>query len=260
MRPEPLRVHAVLVDDLVHLKGAPVVNLGQDLVLLPQRKLQLRAKDPGIEQVLDADAGPGDLVAVGRAYPAAGGPDPRLTEITFGNFIERSVMRHDQMRVRADQQLGDVDAAGAQPVHLLEQDTGIHDHTIADHRHAVRAQHAAGDQVQGIAFRTDDNGMSGIVTPLIPDDEVDRPAEQVGRLSFALIAPLGADQHERRHRVRLPGPPDSGMSHRRRNTARSSERSLRTPAHRRHQTPVRTDHPSGSPLALLRVTVESVFR
>ena len=120
VRREDLGVAAVLVAHLVDVDGAPVVDLGQHLVLLAQRELDLGAEDSGVEQVLRADADAGHLVAVRRADAAAGGADPRLAEIALGDFVQRPVVRHDQVRVGADLQLGDVDAALAQAVHLLD--------------------------------------------------------------------------------------------------------------------------------------------
>ena len=64
---------------------------------------------------------PGDLVAVGRADAAAGGADPALAEVPLGHLVQRPVVRHDQVRVGRDQQLGAVDAARSQPVDLVEQ-------------------------------------------------------------------------------------------------------------------------------------------
>src|SRR6185312_600558 len=64
---EPLGVLLVVGRDRLGFDSAAVVDLGQDLVLLPQHQVKLLPQDAGVEQVLDADPGPGDLVAVGRA-------------------------------------------------------------------------------------------------------------------------------------------------------------------------------------------------
>src|SRR5690606_4836999 len=44
-----------------------------------------------------------------------------------------------------------------------------------------------------------DHGVAGVVAAGEPDDVVDVRPEQVGNLAFALVAPLGADEHDRWH-------------------------------------------------------------
>ena len=46
-----------------------------------------------------------------------------------------------------------------------------------------------------------DHRVPGVVAALVADDVVHPAAEQVGGLALALVAPLGADQHDSRHRV-----------------------------------------------------------
>src|SRR5215472_5918979 len=48
--------------------------------------------------------------------------------------------------------------------------------------------------------------MPGVVPALVPDDVVHAVAEQVGRLALALIAPLGANNHDGGHGFRLARP------------------------------------------------------
>src|SRR5215472_13688749 len=56
--------------------------------------------------------------------------------------------------------------------------------------------------------------MPGVVAALVPDDVVHAVAEQVGRLALALIAPLGANNHDGGHGSRLASviraEPDAG--------------------------------------------------
>src|SRR6201982_1352886 len=90
---EPLGVLLVIGRDRLGFDPAPVVDLGQDLVLLPQHQVELLPQDAGVEQVLDADPGPGDLVAVGRADAAAGRADPRAAQGPVGALVRRPVVR-----------------------------------------------------------------------------------------------------------------------------------------------------------------------
>ena len=103
------------------------------------------------------------------------------------------------MRVGADLQARDVDAALGQPCHLAEQDPRIDDDPIADDRYAVRPKHAARDEVQGVRLRADDHRVAGVIAALVAHDIVDPATEQVGGLSLALIAPLGTDEHDSWH-------------------------------------------------------------
>src|SRR5699024_8443976 len=45
------------------------------------------------------------------------------------------------------------------------------------------------------------HGVPGVVAALVPHHPLDVAAEQIGGLPLALVAPLGADQHDRRHRL-----------------------------------------------------------
>jgi hypothetical protein len=60
--------------------------------------------------------------------------------------------------------------------------------------------------VQRILLVAHDDRVAGVVAAVELHDEVDLLAEQIGCLAFALIAPLGAEQRDRRHRSR-PFPP-----------------------------------------------------
>ncbi len=157
---------------------------------------------PGSSRSCSADADAGDLVAVGRADAASGGADAGLAEVALGDFVQRPVVRHDQMRVGADLELGDVDAALAQAVHLLDQNARVDHDPVADDRHAVGAQDPAGEQVQGVGLIADDHRVSGVVAALVAHDVLDSATEQIGGLSLALIAPLGSDEYDCWHVAR----------------------------------------------------------
>src|SRR5690606_33310115 len=62
----------VLLDDGVHIELFCPVDAAQDLVLFLDGPLELHAEDVAIEEVDDADAGPGELVHVGGSDAAAG--------------------------------------------------------------------------------------------------------------------------------------------------------------------------------------------
>src|SRR3954451_17911480 len=43
--------------------------------------------------------------------------------------------------------------------------------------------------------------VAGVVATLVAHDPLDAATEQIGRLSFALVPPLGTDEHDCRHGI-----------------------------------------------------------
>ena len=192
----------VLLDDLVDVDRLAVVDLDQDLVLLLQGALELLPEDRQVEQVLHADADAGDLVAVGGADAAAGGADLALAQEPLGDLIQGPVVRHDQVRVGGDHQPRGVHPALLQAGELADQHLGVDDDAVADHRRAAGRQDPRRDQVQRVLLAVRrDHRVAGVVAALVADDVGHAATEQVGGLALALVAPLGADQHDSRHRV-----------------------------------------------------------
>ena len=188
------------VDDLVDVQRAPVVDLHQDLVLQLERGLDLLVEDLLVEHVRDPDADARDLVLVGRADAAAGGADLGLAEEPLGDLVHGHVVRHDQVRIRADQQARRVDAAGLQPGQLVQQHAGVHDDAVADHVPRAGREDARRDEVQREVLPVGQHdGVPGVVAALIAHHPLHGPPQQVRGLALALVAPLGADEHDRRH-------------------------------------------------------------
>ena len=146
-RLEPLGVGEVLLDHGVDVEPLAVVDLEQDLVLLPQHQLELLAQDARVEQILHADAHPGHLVAVGGADPATGRADPGRAQVPLDHPVKRPVMRHHQMRVGGDEQARHVHAPLGEPVDLGEQHLRVDDDAVAENDLRVRVQSPAGHEV-----------------------------------------------------------------------------------------------------------------
>ena len=85
-RTQPLGVGQQLLDDGVGVDGAPVVDLGEQVVADVEGGLDLLLEDALVEEVGDADADAVDLVGVRRADPAAGGADLVLAEEALGDL------------------------------------------------------------------------------------------------------------------------------------------------------------------------------
>ena len=195
-RAQALGVAEQVVDDLVDRDRAAVVDLHQQVVLLVQRTLDLLAQDVLVEQVLDADADAVDLVGVRRADAATGRADLALAEKALGDLVERAVVLRDDVGVRAHEQLRDVDAALDERVELVEQHLDVDDDAVGDDRDDAVGQNAGRQQVQRVLLVADDDRVAGVVAAVELDDVVDAAAEQVGGLALALVAPLGADDHD----------------------------------------------------------------
>ena len=199
IRAQPVAVAEVLVGDLLRVNAAAVVDLREQLVLVPKRQLKLLGENAGVEQVLDPDAHARDLVAVGRPDAAARGADLRVAEEPLADLVEGAVVRHDQVRAGADQETLAADAACLERVDLLEEHLRVDDDAVADDRDDRRRQHSGRQHVQRVLLLADDDRVPGVIAALVPDDVLDAVPEQVGRLALTLVAPLGTDQHDRRH-------------------------------------------------------------
>ena len=197
-RTQPLGVREQGVGHLSGVDGAAVVHLHQQMVLLLQRGFDLLAQDLLVEQILHPNAQAVDLVGVGRADTASGGADAAVAEEPLSDLVDHLVIRGDDVRVGADDELGGVHAAGVESVDLLEQDVQIDHHAVGDHRHRV-VQNSRRQQVQRVLLAVHDQGVAGVVPAGVADGVVDPVTELVGRLPLALVAPLRADDHDSRH-------------------------------------------------------------
>lgn len=206
VRLDLLRVLEHLLDDLPGLDRAPVEDLGQELVLLLQRRFDLLLQDGLVVEVLDADAHPVDLVGVGRADTAPGGADLALPEEAFRHLVDGDVVRSDQMGVAADQELGRVNASLVQALHLGEQDRRVDDDTVTDDRGTPRRQDSGGEEMQCVLLVAHDDRVAGIVAALVTHHIINGSTEEVGGLPLALVTPLSTEQHKCGHRrTPLPG-------------------------------------------------------
>ena len=145
------------------------------------------------------------LVGVRRADAAAGRADPAGAEEPLGHLVEGAVVLGDHVRVGADHAAGEVSTPRASRPSISSNRTAqVDDDAVADDRRAARGEDAAGQQVQGVLLVADDDRVAGVVAAVELHDVVDAAAEEVGRLAFALVAPLGADDHDRGHPPPLP--------------------------------------------------------
>ena len=118
---EALGVGAELLHDLLDRVGGQLVDLREDVVLLGKRGLDLLGQDVLVLEVLDADAQAARLVHVGRADASARGADLGRAQPVLRGAVEVLVVRHDQVRVAADEQAVRGEAVGLEAVHLVDE-------------------------------------------------------------------------------------------------------------------------------------------
>ena len=188
-----------------HLLGhqrLAVVDLDQHLVLEFQCRFDLLGKLRLVENIGDTNPDAGDLVLVARADSAAGGTDLLTAGVPLDHLVHGDVIRHQQVRVGGDQQPLGIDAAILEALQLVEQNAGVDHHAVADHVGDAWRQDARRNEVEReVLARRQHHGMAGIVAALVPHDPLDAAPEQIGGLTFALVTPLSADEHDCRHGV-----------------------------------------------------------
>ena len=99
--------------------------------------------------------------------------------------------------IRSDRR---VDPAPAQLVELVGQHLRVDHDAVPDHAQRVLVQDPRRDQVQLERLPAADDRVAGVVAALEAHDGVGPLGEQVGDLSLAFVAPLGADQYDSGHR------------------------------------------------------------
>ena len=228
VRAQALGVAQVVLDDRPGDQREPAVDLRQDLVLLPQDDVELLAEDLLVEQVLDPQPDPRGLVRVRGPDPALRRPERVLAEEPLGHPLELEVVRHDHVAVARDHEPRRVDADRREPVHLVQQDPGVDDHAVRDHRGDVRVQDPRGDQLQLERVPLGEDRVAGVVPALVADDEVHPVGQVVGRLALALVPPLGPDDDGGRHDAPVYGRATAGGPDRRLGYERSMRKLIRT--------------------------------
>ena len=145
---------------------------------------------------------------------AYAGPMPRpvvpslaLAEEALGDLVDGGVVRRDHVRVGADDQRRQVDAAGDERVELAEQRLRRDHDAVGDHAGRAGREDAAGQQVRRELLAVDDDRVAGVVAAARAHHEVDGlvGGEQVGGLALALVAPLGTEDDDRGHVVSCVG-------------------------------------------------------
>ena len=172
--------------------------------MVGKQPLDLGGKRRRVGKVDDADGAAADLVLVGRADAALGGADLVLALENLALLIQLAVIRENEVRRLADQQvLLNLDAELGQADDLAHEAHRVYDHSVADHTHLALAEDAGRDEVQDVLGLANIDGVTGVVAALRADDDVRLLRQNVDDLALALIAPLGAYENSVGHSLVL---------------------------------------------------------
>ena len=165
---ETFRLSQQRLGDLIRVERFSVVDLDQDLVLELQRRGDLGGQQFGVAHIGHPDADPRDLVLVTRTDAAAGRADLLAAQIALGDFVDGHVIRHQQVRVRGDQQPGGVHPAVIEAAQFGQQHSRVDDDSVADDVGDTRRQDARRDEVQREVVPVGQHhGVPGVVSALV---------------------------------------------------------------------------------------------
>ena len=204
VRGKPLPEGEVLAADRIRV-GDGAAHAFEGGIANGEQRLEPGAEVLRVEQVDDAQSAARHLVLVAGADSPARGADLARAGLLLGGHVDRAVYREDEVGALVDLQLLEVRevAAPAQFVDLPAKHGGIDDDAVADHAGRLRVQHPRRHQVHDRALVADHQGVPGVVAALEAHDDVGMGGEEVDDLPLALVAPLGADDHQRRHAIAL---------------------------------------------------------
>ena len=185
--------------EFVGIDREPIEHLREYLVGVAEHHVEFLAEDLGIGEVLHPEPDPHRLVGVRRADTPLSRAEFAVTEVPFVQGIELLVVRHDQVGIARDLQGRAVDATARQHVHFGEEHLRVDDDAVADDRGDVVVENSTRNQLEGEALTVDHQGVAGVVTALIADDQLHLLGNEVGELSLPLVAPLSTDDDGRRH-------------------------------------------------------------
>ena len=150
-----------------------------------------------INQVADAQADAGGLVAVSGADAALGGADLVFALEHFAGAVQLAMIREHDVRRLAEHKIlrRDLDAVFLEAFHFADEADGVEHDAVADDAQLVFAQDAGRDKVKHGLLAIDDDGVTGVVAAGVADDDFRRLGEDVDDFAFAFVAPLGTDQN-----------------------------------------------------------------
>ena len=150
----------------------------------------------GLHQVDHAQTGARGLVAVGRTDAALGRADFALALAQLALFVERAVIRQDEVRAVADEQVSaDRDPDFAQAVDFPTSATGSMTTPLPITQILPRRRMPEGMRCRTYFLPPMNDGVAGVIAALAADDDVGVAGQDIDDLAFSFIAPLRADQN-----------------------------------------------------------------
>ena len=134
-----------------------------------------------------------------------GGADAAARTARLLGPVDGHVVGHDHVRRCADADAFGGHAPRRQHGHLVEQGLGLTTTPLPMTGTMCGIEDAAGHQVELEGLGADDDGVAGVVAALVAHDVADALGQEVGRLAFALVAPLQADDHGGGHQIAVHG-------------------------------------------------------
>jgi hypothetical protein len=115
------------------------------------------------------------------------------------------MIRHDDMERFGDQQATVVfqSSFALQIGDFPDEDLRIENHPVADYTPLARMENPGRDEMEDDLFISHNQGVSGIVPPLITDHVIRELRQDIDYFPFTFVAPLGADYYDVRHAVSL---------------------------------------------------------
>ena len=166
--------------DVVRADGGPVIDLGEDEILLVQDDVELLAKDLRIEEVLHAQPHARGLVSVRRADAAFRRAKGVSSEEAFGEAVELLVVGHDEVRVARHHESRDVNASIDERVEFGQQHRRIDDDAVANDRGHARIENARRDELECELLALDDDAVTRVVSALVANDEIHVARQKIG--------------------------------------------------------------------------------
>ena len=187
------------LDERLDLEALLAADRRQQTVSVRDDGAQLGSQDLGIQQVLHPQPDPPGPVGVGRSDAAVGRAEGLVPQSCLEGPVERQMVGQDHVRAPAHAHRRGVDSACGERVELPDQRVRVDHHARSDHAADVRIEHARGHEVQleHLVARLD--RVAGVVAALVAHDHGDLLGQEVRCLALALVAPLQADDHGRRH-------------------------------------------------------------
>src|ERR1051326_1264941 len=147
---------------------------------------------------------PSHLVLIAGADAAASGADG-LLGATLVKALFLHVVGKDDMRMIANEEVAsDLDAGGAERLHLFEKARGINDDTVGDDRTNLRPENAAGEEREFESLAVGDDRMAGVGAAIVANDEIVLFRQKVNDFSLGLVAPLQPDDTRAGHTLTFP--------------------------------------------------------